>query len=77
MSLFNGIILYVCIWFVVIFTVLPWGVRRIENPEAGHDVGAPERPRLLLKAGVTTVLSTVIWFIVYYVITSGIISLRR
>ena len=41
MTIFNGIILYVCIWFVVIFTVLPWGVRRVEN-QAEHDVGAPE-----------------------------------
>ena len=77
MSVFNGIVLYACIWFVVIFTVLPWGVRAPEDPEAGHDVGAPDRPRLLLKAVVTTVISTVIWGIVYYVITSGLISLRR
>ena len=77
MSVFNGIVLYACIWFVVIFTVLPWGVRAPEDPEAGHDVGAPDRPRLLLKAVVTTVISTVIWGIVYYVITSGLITLRR
>ena len=77
MSVFNGIVLYACIWFVVIFTVLPWGVRAPEDPEAGHDVGAPDRPRLLLKAVVTTVISTVIWGMVYYVITSGLITLRR
>ncbi len=77
MSVFNGIVLYACIWFVVIFTVLPWGVRAPEDPEAGHDVGAPDRPRLLLKAAVTTVISAVIWGIAYYVITSGVITLRR
>ncbi len=76
MTVFNGIVLYACIWFVVIFTVLPWGVRAPDNPEAGHEVGAPDRPRLLLKAAVTTVISAVVWGIAYLLITSGLLSFR-
>ncbi|MCG8596460.1 MAG: DUF1467 family protein [Kiloniellales bacterium] len=76
MTLFNGIVLYACIWFVVIFTVLPWGVRASDNPEAGHEVGAPEQPRLLLKIGITTVISAAVWVIAYLLITSGLLSVR-
>lgn len=75
MDLFGGIVVYVIVWWLVLFTVLPWGVRPPAQPEKGHATSAPARPRLLLKFLITTVIATGFWFVVEYVITSGILRL--
>ena len=68
MNWFSQVAIFLLIWFVVLFAVLPWGVRQQINPEPGHDPGAPVQPQLWRKAGITTVISLVIWG-VYYVVT--------
>ena len=72
----TGICVYLIIWWTVLFAVLPWGVRPAETVQPGAMAGAPEQPRLWLKAGVTTVLSAVLWVIVFLVVESGLISFR-
>jgi predicted secreted protein len=61
---------------VVIFAVLPWGVRVPDEHEPGHASSAPERPMLWRKALITTVIAAVIWLGVYFVVDSELISLR-
>ncbi|MFQ5764926.1 MAG: DUF1467 family protein [Rhodospirillales bacterium] len=74
----TGLATYVIIWWLVIFMVLPWGVRRIDPDDLGEgeDPGAPEKPRMLMKIAVTTVVSGVIFGLVYLVVISGVISFR-
>jgi predicted secreted protein len=43
----------------------------------GHAESAPEKPRLWLKAAITTVLASAVWGVIYWVIASGMISLRE
>jgi predicted secreted protein len=74
---FTGIMIYIVIWFVVLFAVLPWGVRAPEKVEPGHAESAPDNPRLWLKAGITTVVALAIWGIVYYVIDNDLIPVRE
>lgn len=71
-----GIAVYFVTWFLTLFVVLPWGVRRPDNPEPGHADGAPDRPRLALKFAVTTVLAGVFWLAIYLIAESGLISFR-
>lgn len=71
-----GIFVYLLIWSVVLFAVLPWGVQVPDNPEPGHAPSAPIHPHMGLKFIATTAVSAVIWVIVWYVINSGWISLR-
>jgi len=57
--------IYVTIWWIVLFAVLPFGVRSAEEageelPE-GSDPGAPVTPQLARKAAVTTVIAAVIF----------------
>jgi len=72
----SGIATFLVIWWTVIFAVLPWGVRRQEDPVAGTEVGAPERPRLALKMAVTTVIAALLWLCVYGIVESDLISFR-
>lgn len=68
MSWLPQVAIFLLIWFVVLFAVLPWGVRQQNNPEPGHDPGAPMQPQLWRKAAWTTAISLLIWG-VYYVVT--------
>ena len=76
MNWFTGILVYVMIWWVSFFAVLPWGVRPPENPEPGHATSAPDKPMLWRKAAITSVIAAVIWAGVYYAIENEIISFR-
>jgi predicted secreted protein len=57
--------IYATIWWIVLFAVLPLGVRSAqeageESPE-GADPGAPLAPQLAKKAGLTTILSALVF----------------
>jgi len=75
MDIAGGIVAYVMIWWVVFFAALPFGVRAAEQPERGHDDGAPENPQLLRKVLVTTGIAAALWLALDQVIRSGLISL--
>ena len=70
----SGIILFVLIWWMVFFAALPFGVRRAGGEEQGHDAGAPVRPRLWLKAGVTTAISAALFGVAFWLVESKYIS---
>ncbi len=72
-----GIFVYALLWWLALFAVLPWGVRREENPESGHDPGAPANPNLWRKLLATTIVAAVAWVGVYFVIDLGLIPLRN
>ncbi len=76
MTWFTGFVVYFLIWWTILFAVLPWGVRREENPEPGHDPGAPARPYLWIKVGVTTLVAGLLWLVAYWLITAPWISFR-
>ena len=78
MNVWAGIAVYIVIWWVVIFMVLPWGVRPVgaEDIAKGHASSAPRQPRILTKMVVTTVIAALVWVGVYFLIESGAISFR-
>jgi predicted secreted protein len=59
-----AVAIYFTIWWIVLLTVLPLGVRSFheegEAPE-GVDPGAPVAPKLLVKVGLTTVISALVF----------------
>lgn len=77
MTVFQGVVVYIITWWVVIFAVLPFGVKPIEKGVPGHAAGAPANPRLWFKAGITTVVTTVIWLAFFAVVSADLISFRE
>jgi predicted secreted protein len=75
MNWFTGVASYVVIWWVVVFAILPWGVRPAED-EMSQRAGAPANPRIGLKAVVTTGIAAVLWGILYIIVSSDIWSFR-
>jgi predicted secreted protein len=77
MTWFTGIVLYVLIWWVALFAVLPIGTRPVAEPDdATGWRGAPERPYIWRKVAATTVVALVLWGACYGLITSDWISFR-
>jgi predicted secreted protein len=62
MATTTAIAVYFLIWWVVLFAVLPWGVRaQGEGRAAGTDPGAPVIARLGARLVWTTIVATVIF----------------
>lgn len=74
----TGGVVYVLIWWVVLFAVLPFGTRPVADadPVTGWR-GAPARPLLLRKAIATTLISAILWAGAYVVITGPWLSFRE
>ncbi len=80
MTLAFALAIYLVIWWVVLFAMLPIGVRtQAEEGEItpGTAESAPQRPRMLPKILATTVVSSVIFAFVYAVVVHHIITLDQ
>jgi predicted secreted protein len=71
----TAIAIYFVIWWIVLFAILPWGVK---NPhEAGETIldgnepGAPVKHQMGKKAFITTVVSAIVFAIIYLAIRYG------
>jgi len=72
MSPILSIALYFVIWWMTLFAVLPLGVKsQFETGEVvpGSEGAAPHKPMLLKKAGITTVIASIVFAIVYLVVS--------
>ena len=77
MSWATGVMVYLVIWWTILFAVLPLGVRRVENPGRGQEHGAPERPDLLKKAVITSIVAAVLWIAFWLFHQADILNFRR
>jgi predicted secreted protein len=81
MTLGSGIAIYLTLWWVVLFTVLPLGV--VSHAEAGidkgdgGDPGAPVDPKLKRKFITTTWVSAVLFAVLWVVIRFGLVPLPQ
>jgi predicted secreted protein len=73
----TGLMVYLVIWWTMLFTVLPLGVRKVENPGRGQDRGAPQAPQILRKAIITSLVAAVVWLIFYFVHQSDVFDFRK
>ena len=77
MGIVSGIVVYLITWWVVLFAILPWGVRTPDTPDPGHAPSAPVKPRLRVKFAVTSLVAAVIWVGIFALVQSDLISFRR
>ena len=80
MTLSFAIAIYGVIWWVVLFAMLPIGVRtQAEEGEVspGTPESAPHQPRLLPKMLATTVVASLVFAAVYVIIVYRVITLDQ
>jgi predicted secreted protein len=78
MSLTLGLALYFLIWWVVLFAVLPLGVRTQAeegNIVPGTPESAPVKPRLVRVAIITTIVAGIVFAGLWVVVTRNMLGL--
>ncbi len=80
MGLVSGIVVYVILWWLSFFTMLPIGVKTPEEQgmdvEPGHAPSAPLRANMWRKVLAATLIAAVLWGGYYWLQGSGLITLR-
>ena len=80
MAVTTLIAIFFIIWWVVLFTVLPWGVHSQQEGgemQAGTDPGAPLKALMLRKFVWTTLVAGVIFAAFYILQANDVISLEK
>ena len=80
MSLSFAIAIYVIIWWTVLFAILPIGVRTQGEDGAtvpGTPESAPTRPRLVRVVLLTTLVSALVFALLWAAIRYGAFDLER
>jgi predicted secreted protein len=80
MSWFTAVVTYLTMWWIVLFCVLPFGVRsQAEMGEIaeGTDPGAPAFANIKKKLLWTTIITAIVWGLLALVIAQGWISLAH
>ena len=80
MSTTTAAAIFFLIWWVTLFAVLPWGVRsQQESGEVvpGTDPGAPLVPKLGRKLIWTTLVTCVVFGVLYVVFTDRLVTLDQ
>ena len=79
MGITSAIVLFVIIWFLTLFVVLPLRLQTqgdLGSIEPGTHAGSPENPQMKKRFMVTTVVALVLWGILAGSIIGGVFSVR-
>ena len=74
----TGIVVYLIVWWMVFFTVLPLRVKgQYEDGDVvpGSEPGAPVNPRIGYKMGLAAIITAGIWLLYFIGFEFGLISL--
>lgn len=77
MSPFSAFVVFLLLWWVTLFAVLPMGVRgQAEENDIvnGSEPGAPVQSNIKRKFILTTIIASILWVLVCGIIISGVIS---
>ena len=78
MSITGLAIIYIIIWWVVFFAILPIDVERNKSIAIeGEDPGSPENPKMLKKFIYCTGITTILFAIIYLLMKLEYLNLRN
>jgi predicted secreted protein len=77
----GSIIVYVLIWWIIFFSVLPVGIQsskeKFKERVYGMDPGAPINPKIGRKFLITTIITSIIFIVIYYLVKFDLLNLRE
>ena len=78
MSLTGLAIIYIIIWWIVFFAILPIDVERQKSIKVdGEDPGSPENPKMLKKFIYCTGITTFLFIVIYLSMKFEYLNLRN
>jgi predicted secreted protein len=76
MTWFTTGIIFVIVWWLVLFVVLPFGAQPLDSIQPGNAPSAPARPHIGLKMAITTAIAIVLTAAMIWFLDSGLVQLR-
>jgi len=78
MSITGLAIIYIIIWWIVFFAILPIDVERKKLIKIdGEDSGSPENPKMLKKFIFCTGITTILFILIYLLMKFEYLNLRN
>lgn len=72
MGIVSGIIVYIVLWWVTLFTILPLWVQTPQGNTGANDAGAPKEANIKKKFLITSLIAFAAWLVVYFLIDADI-----
>jgi len=78
MSITGSLIIFVSIWWIIFFSLLPIDVdRKHKEMVEGVDKGSPENPKIIKKIIYTTIIASFIFIGIFILVKYDYFNLRR
>ena len=78
MSLTGSLVIYVLIWWIVFFALLPIDVNREKKQNIiGIDAGAPENPKIIKKFVYSTLITSIIFIVIFLLVKYEYLNIRN
>ena len=78
MSITGSLIIFVLIWWIIFFSLLPIDVdRKHKEMVEGVDKGSPENPKIIKKIIYTTVITSIIFIGIFTLVKYDYLNLRK
>ena len=78
MSVTGLAIIYIIIWWIIFFAILPIDVERKKFIKVnGEDPGSPENPKMLKKFIYCTVITTILFIMIFLLMKFEYLNLRN
>ena len=78
MSITGSLIIFVLIWWIIFFSLLPIDVdRKHKEIVEGADKGSPENPKIIKKIIYTTIITSIIFVGIFMLVKYDYLNLRR
>ena len=78
MSITGSVVIFVIIWWIIFFSLLPIDVdRKHKEMVEGADKGSPENPKIIKKIIYTTIITSIIFIGIFMLVKYDYLNLRR
>ena len=78
MSITGSLIIFVLIWWIIFFSLLPIDVdRKHKEMVEGVDKGSPENPKIIKKIIYTTIITSIIFIGIFMLVKYDYLNLIR
>ena len=80
MSLTGSFVVFVILWWLILFIILPRDINSQKDKDfvvLGTDPGAPSNPNIIKKLIITTAITSILFAIIYFLNYFDILNVRR
>ncbi len=67
MAIFTHVLIFILVWWILFFIILPLKIKVPNKTEVGHAKSAPTKPYLLIKFLLTSIIAGfILFFLIFF-----------